>query len=389
MVLPITVTFTENVYVNGTLQITLETGTFDAVVNNSSGSGTNTLVFNYVVAPGEVTPDLEYSGSAALALISGTIKDAVGNNAVLTLPATGASGSLGLNKSIIIDTTAPTLTYTNIFPASPGNTQTPQVSLDLTEPVTVLRLYSDASCSAAISPASTGTIGPNTVTTNTLTANASTTIYGQGTDAAGNVSLCTLLTSYQHDGISPTVTSVSSSSANGSYGVGQTVAVTVVFSEPVLVSGTPQITLETGSSDAVVNMTSGTGTNTLTFNYTVRAGDTTGDLDYLSNAALALNGGIIKDPAENLAVLSLPNTGGANSIAGQKNIVIDTTAPVITYQSVSPSSPAMSQTPTLTLTMSETATVTLYSNGSCSSAISTPTLLNGGVGRTISTNALT
>ena len=40
----------------------------------------------------------------------------------------------------------------------------------------------------------------------------------------------------------------------------------------VNVTGTPQLTLETGGSDAVVNYSSGTGSNTLTFNYTIGAG---------------------------------------------------------------------------------------------------------------------
>ena len=54
-------------------------------------------------------------------------------------------------------------------------------------------------------------------------------------------------------------------------------AITVTFSEAVTVTGTPQLTLETGSSDAVVNYYGGT---TLTFNYTVASGHASTDLDY-------------------------------------------------------------------------------------------------------------
>ena len=39
-----------------------------------------------------------------------------------------------------------------------------------------------------------------------------------------------------------------------------------------MLRGTPQLTLETGGSDAVVDYSSGTGSNTLTFNYTIGAG---------------------------------------------------------------------------------------------------------------------
>ena len=41
------------------------------------------------------------------------------------------------------------------------------------------------------------------------------------------------------------------------------VAITVTFSEAVTVTGTPQLTLETGTSDAVVNYASGSGRNDL------------------------------------------------------------------------------------------------------------------------------
>jgi hypothetical protein len=66
------------------------------------------------------------------------------------------------------------------------------------------------------------------------------------------------------------------------------IPIIVEFSEVVNVSGTPQLTLETGSSDAVVNYSSGTGTNTLTFNYTVGSDHSSSDLDYVATSSLAL-----------------------------------------------------------------------------------------------------
>ena len=73
---------------------------------------------------------------------------------------------------------------------------------------------------------------------------------------------------------------VTSTTDDGTYGVGRVIDVTVVFSEPVIVTATPQLTLETGTTDAVVNYTSGSGTTTLTFVYTVAAGEASADLDY-------------------------------------------------------------------------------------------------------------
>ncbi len=152
----------------------------------------------------------------------------------------------------------------------------------------------------------------------------------------------------------PTVTNVTSSAANGSYTVGAVIPVQVVFSEPVIVTGTPQLTLETGATDAVVTYSSGSGTSTLTFNYTVVAGHTSADLDYTSTTALALNGGTIRDAAGNNAVLTLAAPGAAGSLGANKNIVIDTTAPTVTInQSIGQDDPTNASPISFTVVFSE------------------------------------
>jgi hypothetical protein len=77
-------------------------------VNYASGGGTSALTFTYTVQAGDTSSDLDYVSTTSLALNGGTIKDLAANNAVLTLPAPGAAGSLGANKAIVIDTAAPT-----------------------------------------------------------------------------------------------------------------------------------------------------------------------------------------------------------------------------------------------------------------------------------------
>lgn len=86
------------------------------------------------------------------------------------------------------------------------------------------------------------------------------------------------------------MTNVTSSTTNGTYKIGDVVSLQVTFDEVVNVTGTPQLTLETGTTDTVVNYTSGTGTNTLTFTYTITAGNISADLDYVATNSLALNG---------------------------------------------------------------------------------------------------
>ena len=73
------------------------------------------------------------------------------------------------------------------------------------------------------------------------------------------------------DGLSPSVISVNSSSADSNYTMDSQIPIQLIFSEPVIVSGTPQLVLETGSDDAIVEYSSGSGGNILTFLYTVQS----------------------------------------------------------------------------------------------------------------------
>ena len=138
--------------------------------------------------------------------------------------------------------------------------------------------------------------------------------------------------------------------ANSHYKVGGTVPITVTFSEPVNVSGTPQLTLNDGG---VANYTSGSGTATLTFTYAVAAGQNTADLDYASTGALALNGGSIQDLAGNAATLTLPGTDGLVT----QNLVIDTTPPSVSI-TLEPAAITQNTSATFTFTGSDNLTTT-------------------------------
>ncbi|MDD5503550.1 MAG: hypothetical protein PHH26_08855, partial [Candidatus Thermoplasmatota archaeon] len=70
------------------------------------------------------------------------------------------------------------------------------------------------------------------------------------------------------DNTASTVTSVSSTTANGAYKAASVITVTVTFNEAVTVTGVPQIQLETGSVDRVATYAGGSGTVTLSFTYT-------------------------------------------------------------------------------------------------------------------------
>jgi hypothetical protein len=167
----------------------------------------------------------------------------------------------------------------------------------------------------------------------------------------------------------------------------------VKFSEAVYVTGTPTLQLETGTIDRTVNYTSGSGSDTLIFAYTIQPGDTSADLNYLATNALSLNGGSIKDAAGNTATVTLPALASTDSLGGQKNLVVDA-APVNLFngagtflaQSTTNNTPlvfsaANSNVISVTDADSGTVTVTLTStNGSLTLSGTTGLTFTGGDG---------
>ncbi|MEN8119236.1 MAG: cadherin domain-containing protein [Bacteroidota bacterium] len=125
------------------------------------------------------------------------------------------------------------------------------------------------------------------------------------------------------------ITDVSSSNLNGIYKVSDVISVTVDFTQVVFVTGIPRILLETGTTDRYANYSSGDGSTTLVFSYTVQSGDINSDLDYTSVNALELNGGTIRNGSGTEAYITLPNPGAPNSLGDNKDIEIDGISPAV------------------------------------------------------------
>lgn len=121
----------------------------------------------------------------------------------------------------------------------------------------------------------------------------------------------------------PVVVAVQSSTPFGTtFGAGATVPITVTFSEPVTVTGTPQLALAGGG---FAMYTRGSGSRVLSFVYAVGAGQTVlvqvvidravtvtaaAALNYLTRRSLELNGATIKDAVNGRdADLTLPPLG--------------------------------------------------------------------------------
>ncbi|MBK22576.1 MAG: hypothetical protein CME70_01110 [Halobacteriovorax sp.] len=351
---PIEVVFSEVVIVGGTPQITLETGVTDAVVNYSSGSGTDTLTFDYSISNGEMNSDLDYLNTGALSLNGGSIDDGV-NPALLTLSIPGLSGSISDDQNIDVDTSGPSVTQVRSSKAD-GNyaisenidilvewsevvnvSGTPQITLETGAADSVVS-YSAGTGTQTLTFTYTVTAGDissdlDYVATNSLSTNGGSIRNGALQDAFLTLAAPGALNSISDnqaiaiDGVVPTVTQVRSSKANGYYNSGEVIDVLVEFSENVDVLGLPQITLETGATDAIVNYSSGSGTDTLTFQYTVGATDSNLDLDYETTGSLNTGGGSIRDSFGNDANILLVAPGGVGSISDNQAIVIDNTIP--------------------------------------------------------------
>jgi hypothetical protein len=357
--LTITVTFNENVEVVGSPQIQLEMGATDKQATYSTGTGTATLQFTYTIAVGDNNTDLDYTGTNALTLNGGTILKA-GNAlaATLTLPNPGAANSLSANTAIVVDTDDPAVSNVTSSKAngsySPGELIVVTIMFDEVVNVTgIPRIQLETGATDQYATYTSGT-GTNTlsftytvqagdasadldyVATNSLELNGGTI-----TDAAGNNSALTLAApgaanslgankAIVIDSTPPTVSNVTSPTPNGTYVLAGVVTVTVQFTENVTVTGTPRILLETGATDRFATYAGGSGTNTLSFTYTIQANDVSSDLDYVATNSLQFNGGTIVDPAGNAATLTLVAPGAAGSLGANKAIVIDATVPFVT-----------------------------------------------------------
>ncbi|NQX61723.1 discoidin domain-containing protein [Paenibacillus qinlingensis] len=131
----------------------------------------------------------------------------------------------------------------------------------------------------------------------------------------------------------PQIMSVESTTPDGSYKAGTTIMISVKFNGAVTVEGVPSIALNSGGT---ANYASGSGTDTLVFNYAPQSGENSTDLDWSNGNALTLNDGTITDSSNaspaNLSTV-LPALGAV------KDLVIDTVAPekpVITLSETGP-----------------------------------------------------
>jgi hypothetical protein len=331
-VVTITLAMSESVLVTGTPALTLNDG---GVATYKSGSGTNSLTFNYTVGSGQNTLALAVTG---VSMPSGaSIKDAAGNTAVLSAANVTFAG-------MQIDTlapNAPTISGDSIT----GNVVTLNGKAEANSLITV---YDNA---LKLGTATTNSSGNWSYTTGAL-ANGTNGFTATAMDQAGNTGALSSVFSQAINYSPPKVSAVSVSgsgivSGKGDLGAGKVVTITLSMSSSVLVTGSPTLALNDGG---VATYAGGSGTNTLTFNYTIGAGQNTSALAV--SGVNTPSGSSIKDSFGNLATLL-----GANvTFSGLQVNTFVPNAPVIS------STKLVSGAAILTGTAEANSIVTIYNN---------------------------
>ena len=360
--LDFTLVFDKSVTVLGTPRLALDVGGSTLYATYLSGSTTTSLLFRYTIQAGDVDTNGIALVSASIGLNSGSIQDALNNAATLTFTAPSLS-------NVLVDAVVPTITATS---APSATTYITSQNLDFTftfsrgvyvtgTPQLALTVGSTARTANYVSGNGTTalvfryTVPTGDEDTNGIAASTSLSLNsGTIADTVGNPAPLTFTamdTSLVNvDGVVPTVTSATAS-ANATYGTGQAISLSLAFSENVNVTGSPRIELTVGTATRYAIYTSGSGTSTLVFQYTVLSGDS--DTNGIAvSSPLQLNSGTIADAAANAATLTFspPTTTGVLVDGNSASVTAATGPSVGTYYN--------SQNLIFALTFSEAVTVT-------------------------------
>ncbi|HEY1218296.1 MAG: CSLREA domain-containing protein [Bryobacteraceae bacterium] len=284
-----------------------QNNTTSPVTSNEGGTGNAASASVTVVAPPSIAKAFGI-GSIALSG-STTLTFTIVSPAANTVTETGVAFSDSFPAGLVVS-------------SSPGLTNTCGGTAAATAGATSVSLTGGTIAVNSQCQVSVSVTGTTAGIKNNTTSNVTSTNGGTGNTASASVTV----------GPAPTtVTILSSTVANGTYGIGAVIPITVTFSGAVNVTGTPQLALNSGG---IANYTSGSGTTTLTFTYVVAAGQNSAHLDASSSSALTLNGGTITDLSATSAVLTLPIGATSGSLFANKNIAIDTVSPTVVSYSV-------------------------------------------------------
>lgn len=308
------------------------------------GTGSDSIVFRYIIQPGETDKDGIRTASSIL-LNTTEIKDIAGNAANLSF------SNSNINKGILIDAVAPTVSSVSVPPKAVYRTgnildfvvnYSKKIWISGDENVISLQLNIGTKNRTANYISGNGsnallfryTIVPDDTDNDGIklaaAINTNTAIIK---DDVGNIGLLNLNNIGSMSGIriNPLTAAIQQiiMPDNAVYKTGETLEFQIVYNERVSVAtnaGIPYLRFTAGKTSKQAFYKNGSGSNVLLFSYTVQKGDE--DVDGIkSNPAITLNNGFITDTLGNPAPLSFvipDNTNGilldgiapfANSIA--------------------------------------------------------------------------
>ncbi|MDA9793393.1 hypothetical protein N9B72_02295, partial [Bacteriovoracaceae bacterium] len=309
-----TFTFSEDVDITGVPRLLLDVSGTTRYANYLSGTGTNSVIFRYIVQPN----DSDLNGIDVMPVIdlnTGSILDGALNPAYLLynyIPTGGILVDANIPEITLItppvDATYLQNQYMNFTVRYDQNVDiigTPSLALNIGG-TTVQASYLSGSGGQNLifqyvvvngdqDVDGIGVVSPLTLNGGTVrglnTINANLTFSAPDTSAVlvGETG-------------GPTITSVTPP-ANARYKIAQNLDFIVNFTEDVVVTGTPRISVDIGGSSVYADYVSGTTTSALLFRYIVIAADE--DTDGITHTSpLGLNAGTIKSLAGDNAILS-------------------------------------------------------------------------------------
>ena len=359
-VITLTATFSEAVTVavgSGSPQIPLTVGTATRQAVYTGGSGSTALVFSYTVVAGDNADDGVTVAGNALTANVGSIRDAVGNAAVL------AHDPIAADAAHRVDTVAPTVSGATI--ARDVLVLTYNEALDagsLPAPADYTLTLGSGVAPTVSGVAINGATLTLTLSAMVVPADDVTLAYTVGAtpvrDLAGNRAAdLTARTVLNTTAAAPIITAIglTSDADDDVYAIGEVIAATVTFSEAVTVTGRPQLALIVGTEPRPAVYASGDRTTALVFSYTVAAGDNDADGVSIAADALSLAGGSIRAAADSSINAVLTHTV---TVADAAEHTVDGVVPTVGGVVISSTGPyTEGDAITLTATFSEAVTV--------------------------------
>jgi hypothetical protein len=279
--------------------LTLNTGNTDTG-NVRTRNATNprlnndSITFTYTVEAGDLrtTNDLRVNATTGYGPAN-SIMDTPG----AVLAQTAFTGNTGVVTGVRLDTTSPGAPTVNIRSGNANLATQPNATLsNLYNDDLTIRITRSGSGDADIAPTGglqysinngaswvTATLDASGQTDVPLNTNGNYQVMARQTDRAGNVSPNSTLRNFNWDK-GALVTSINSYTPNGDYtrnaGRQDSISIQVYFRKALIITGTPQITLNVRNGNATTKTINGTNSgglavSQLTFTYDVAAGDHT------------------------------------------------------------------------------------------------------------------